>query len=298
MTVTPSATAPVQALLAHAIDYAGLFPPAGLELGPALESYLSYRDSPAAWALGRFVIPAVRLPECGELLDSLDPARPVSLSVLLGTGTAEELGAIERFERGAGSGRAVVAALEFKAWPEAGIPAMPPALAARPRYVEVPLDQSLVPALERIARTGGLAKVRSGGVTPDAFPDTGAVTRFLAETARRRLPFKATAGLHHALRGSYPLTYAPDSPRAVMYGFLNFLLAGVQAFHRFDPDAIRSLLQAGDSREIRGEPGALILGDYRFEVEELKRARRWVHGFGSCSFREPMEELDRLMEPG
>src|ERR1035441_3077289 len=75
-----------------------------------------------------------------------------------------------------------------------------------PTYCEAPLDRV----------TGAFAKVRTGGLTPDAVPAPAAIANFLRCAAHRRLPFKATAGLHHPLRSLRPLTDAAGSPRAVM----------------------------------------------------------------------------------
>ena len=80
-------------------------------------------------------------------------------------------------------------------------------------------------SLAAVRRLGGRAKVRTGGVTRDAFPTTSDLIRFLRRCVRAGLPFKATAGLHHPLRAEYRLTYAPDSPAGVMFGFLNLFLA-------------------------------------------------------------------------
>src|ERR1017187_3330475 len=55
-----------------------------------------------------------------------------------------------------------------------------------PTYCEAPLDRV----------TGAFAKVRTGGLTPDAVPAPAAIANFLRCAAHRRLPFKATAGLH------------------------------------------------------------------------------------------------------
>ena len=50
-------------LFSSAIDYAGLFPPAGLSMAEAARQHSLYVKSPHAWALGRFVLPAKRLAE-------------------------------------------------------------------------------------------------------------------------------------------------------------------------------------------------------------------------------------------
>ena len=84
-----------------------------------------------------------------------------------------------------------------------------------PTYCEAPIDQI----------TDAFAKVRTGGLTPEAIPSSAQLADFLTAAAARKLPFKATAGLHHPVRSMRALTYAPDSPRAVMHGFLNVFTA-------------------------------------------------------------------------
>src|SRR5205809_4623216 len=63
--------ASLRALLSGLIDYAGLFPPAGLPLDQAIRNYARYRHESDAWMLGRFVIPANRLAEVQPYQDEL-----------------------------------------------------------------------------------------------------------------------------------------------------------------------------------------------------------------------------------
>ena len=53
----------LRALLAHLIDYAGLYPPAALPLPEVLENYETYLALPESWMLNRLVLPAAKLPE-------------------------------------------------------------------------------------------------------------------------------------------------------------------------------------------------------------------------------------------
>ena len=53
----------LRALLHGIIDYAGLFPPASLPLDETVLAYSRHRRGPHSWALGRLVVPALRLPE-------------------------------------------------------------------------------------------------------------------------------------------------------------------------------------------------------------------------------------------
>ena len=86
---------------------------------------------------------------------------------------------------------------------------------------------------------------------------------------------KATAGLHHALRGE-------DE-----HGFLNLLCAAAFAYSR-GTDA-RSLVELLDARAL----GELPLEE--LEPDEARDARRRLFkGFGSCSWREPVDELRSL----
>src|SRR5438105_13295520 len=59
--MTPPAS--LHALLAGAIDYAGLFPPATLDMRDAVARYADYRGTAEAWALGRLVLPLSRVDE-------------------------------------------------------------------------------------------------------------------------------------------------------------------------------------------------------------------------------------------
>jgi hypothetical protein len=73
----------LRALLSGIIDYAGLFPPASLQLEQAIRNYAGYRTEPEAWMLGRFVCPAERLKELSPFVDELfENGSPLVVSVL------------------------------------------------------------------------------------------------------------------------------------------------------------------------------------------------------------------------
>src|SRR5207245_1843911 len=126
---------------------------------------------------------------------------------LLGPPPAAELDAIEQFNRRWQDFGVVVESVEAKVPAPGKLPPYPI------RYLEIPLTGELEPLLEDLVAVGGYAKIRTGGVTAEAFPDPDRLSGFLLAAARRRLPFKATAGLHHPLRGVFPFTYDRGSPR-------------------------------------------------------------------------------------
>ena len=294
----------VRALLAGSIDYAGLFPPAGLDMGTAVANYAEYRRGTDRWALGRFVVPLSRLEELEQAAADLAPAAPSAdawpLAVLLAEAGAEEIRTLGEFNcRHAAEGAPALTGdvAEVKASSVDAIEriaaALPPWLQA---YIEIPIKDDPDPLVRAIARAGARAKVRTGGVTPDAFPEAVELARFLRACAEAGVPFKATAGLHHPLRGEYRLTYEPGSPRGTMFGFLNLFLAA--AFLRegmSESDTIR-LLEERDPGSLRASAGGIEWRGRRLEAAAIRRAREeGIVAFGSCSFTEPVGEL-RLSE--
>jgi hypothetical protein len=142
---------------------------------------------------------------------------------------------------------------------------------------------------------GAFAKVRTGGLTPDAIPSPEAIADFLHRAAQLRLPFKATAGLHHPVRSLRPLTYAPDSPRAVMHGFLNVFVAAAFAWHNAERDLLVDVLTEEDPRAFEFAGDELRWRGNRLTTAQIEKARRYfAHSFGSCSFEEPIADLREL----
>jgi hypothetical protein len=242
----------LRALLEGLIDYAGMFPPAALPTDAAVANYTRYRTGERAWMLRWLVVGAAELPHVPRELDG-------SLAVL---GDADEPRA---------------AVIEAKRVVRAG----------RPVYCEVPLGD-----LDEVRRADCFAKLRTGGVKPDAIPAVADVAAFVVACAERRLPFKATAGLHHPVRAAHPLTYEPDAPRAVMHGFLNVFLAAAFAWHG-DRD-IEPVLAETDSAAFRFDERA-HWHDRSLDAGQVREARRhFAHSFGSCSFDEPVSDLEAL----
>jgi hypothetical protein len=154
-----------------------------------------------------------------------------------------------------------------------------------PSYCEAPLEQI----------ADGFAKLRTGGLTPDAIPSPEAIADFLGRAAARRLPFKATAGLHHPIRSRHPLTYASDSPRAVMHGFVNVFTAAAFAWHDVASGRLAAVLTEEDPRAFEFDEDELRWRGLRLTTAQIRSARRdFAHSFGSCSFEEPVADLRAL----
>jgi len=273
-----------RALMAGLVDYAGLFPPAALEMPEAVRRYRGYLAGEDRWALGRFVVPAARLAEfepafedvcCGE-------REPVWTLSVLGAGDLSGL------TRGAFS----VESVEVKAGSVTEAERELADLGGEiPVYVEFDPGRAaaMLPAL---ARAGARAKIRVGGVVAEAFPTVETVAGFLLACARARVPFKATAGLHHAVRGDYKLTYEADSARATMHGFANVFLAAALAWRGAEKRAVMKTLGATEFHF--GAENVRWLG-FELSSAQIASARReFAVSYGSCSFEEPIEEARAL----
>lgn len=93
------------------------------------------------------------------------------------------------------------------------------------QYIEIP-----VTADPAGLGPGARAKIRTGGLTAEAYPTAEDLAGFLHRAAIARVPFKATAGLHHPL---------PSPP---MHGFVNVFLAACQVWHgATEADALATL---------------------------------------------------------
>lgn len=296
----------IRILLRNSIDYAGLFPPAGLAMDAAVDNYHRYRAGEAAWALGRFILPASRLAQferaAAERLSQSAAGQPWLLGVLAGPDLRAELEQVAEFNRRhAGRGAARIDTIEAKA---SSADAIRDTMHLMPRdlqaYFEIPIDPDPSSLVATIGRLGGRAKVRTGGVTRDAFPPTASLLRFLQSCIRARVPFKATAGLHHPLRAEYRLTYEPDSPAGTMFGFLNLFLAAAFVAAGMEELEAAQLLEETSPLAFEFDRRGVSWRDHRIGQDALGRARNDVIvSFGSCSFTEPIEELQALnmLEP-
>jgi hypothetical protein len=294
----------VDALMTGLVDYAGLFPPASEDMRPALENYASYLDSPDGNALGRFIVPLPRLEELEESAGGLMPrgrrSQPWRLSVLVAEDVRAAADEILKFNRrhaaGSRGGSAIIDVAELKATTGDEIAHqrgdLPPRLRA---FFEIPSTGNVSPLVTRIAKAGAGAKIRTGGVTPEAFPPAQAVIDFMAACLRERVPFKATAGLHHPVRGEYRLTYQSDSPRWMMYGFLNVFIAAALLYGGESEDTALAALEESDPSTLAFEEDSIHWRDKRISAEQVGACRsEFAISFGSCSFREPIDELAQL----
>jgi len=286
------AVAPIRALMARAIDYAGLFPPASLELRAAVNDYSRYVRSPESWMLGAFVIPARRLAELSQLAPKTSERGPWVVSAIGGDDCDADMAAIRAVPKDSGIS---VRMYEARATTIAEVERIAAAANAVRCFVELPSRDDPAALIESVATHGLSAKIRTGGVTADAFPSPPDIARFMVRCAESRVAFKATAGLHHPMRGRFPLTYAPDAARDHMFGFLNVLVAATAVRNGASIADATAILERERPEALSVDERSIHWDDLTWAVAEVEDAREHaIVSFGSCSFEEPVRELTAM----
>jgi hypothetical protein len=289
-----------RAVLEGLIDYAGLFPPAGLAMSETVRNYAAYQRRPDRWALARLVVPVSRLGEFEQELhvlpevDRLGTRWPIT--ALLGAAPEPELGVVDAFNERHVHGGPRVVSLEARVASEAQVASLRRVVPSHLElFVELPLGGGMPTLVEAAKREGARAKIRTGGVNAGDIPEPEAVLAFLERARDIRIPFKATAGLHHPVRGSAPLTYAPGSARATMFGYLNLVLAATALWQGLDGRTALALLTSEDPKTLRLGEDEVTWASMRVSREAILEARReFVLAIGSCSFTEPLDEMAGL----
>lgn len=288
----------VQALLTEAIDYAGLFPPSKLPMERAVINYAGYRQGEHSWMLGRFVVPVGDLTEFVSVARAVEPIplTPWKVAAVSGADAGETFALVTDFNSKFGDAYRIDV-VEMKVATEFDITAaasgIPDGITA---YLETPSGDDLGQLAATLASLKLNAKIRTGGVTPEAFPDAKDVVRFARVCTAVGVPFKATAGLHHPLRCIKPLTYEPNSPTGTMHGFLNmFLMSGFAAAGCDAAVLERIMLEDSPDAFEFSDLGVSWRGEQFLRTAQIERMReRTIHSFGSCSFTEPTMELREI----
>ncbi|QCX29084.1 hypothetical protein FC770_10730 [Nocardioides jishulii] len=270
-------------MLTGLCDDAAIFPPGNLALEQAVPAHRDHLASEHAGLVGPFIVSAAALPRLADLVEPHERFE-VAVTVPAPTQVAEVLAAADAIPG------VLVVALEVvvpaDVDPEEVVPVLTEALAGRDDielFVELPRDERRPALVAALAGTSYRAKLRTGGVRADLYPDERELAEAVRLLVEAGVPFKATAGLHHALRNTDPATGFEQ------HGFLN-LLAAVDAAQRgADTDAVVATLAERD-------PGAVTarVRDAAARSEEVRAAFR---SFGTCSILEPRDEMADLGLP-
>jgi hypothetical protein len=298
--------ASLQALLAESIDYAGMFPPCSLALEPALRNQAQYIRSDDAWMLNTFVLPVIQFDSAKQLLPQFDPLHPLRVSAL-GPKTENATAFREAFEETEAAIRLLaahnvdlVSVNQLEMWlpPDIDLSVLEEArsiLGDLPAFWEAPAAR----AQETIGWLAELNsgtdeptfgfKLRTGGVTPDAFPTSAQIARALVVPATHQVPIKFTAGLHH------PLRQYREEVQTRMHGFLNVLGAAILAAeHKWNEKQTAVMLEDENLKSFSFGDEFFAWREWKIDLKRLNNRRKFVTSFGSCSFDEPREDLRAL----
>lgn len=298
-------TASLQALLRGALDYAGLFPPAGLALEPALRNHAQYVRDADAWMLGAFILPVAQFSAAARDLSQFDAEHPLRVSALgpktenasaFSSALSAAVDSIQAFRSGAG----VIEQFEMPLPADFNKNTLSE---IRSRVLNAKLKTFWEAPADAAERTIGLLaannadcageklgfKLRTGGVIAEAFPSSAQIAAALTAAATNKVPIKFTAGLHH------PVRLFHDSVQTRMHGFLNVLGAGVLTLeHGWTEKQIVEMLEDEDPASFSCDEDFFAWRDARISAERIAVHREVVTSFGSCSFDEPRDDLRAL----
>lgn len=251
------------------VDDAAIFPPGDADLADALAAYDARRSAWWSGLVGSFV---VRDTDLG----SVPVGVPVSVVLTTGAGAVEGVAGLAA-RRGLTLAGLEVAVRDADD-PVGNLRRID--AAARAAAVDVPLflevpgppTAAWLAAADEVAACDHRLKLRLGHVDHDLIPSADTVAAWIDAALDREVRFKATAGLHRAVR------HEPEGGGA--HGFLNVLAATATLW---DGGSAADAAQALEQRD-----GALLADT------DVASARRWFTSFGSCSVTEPLDDLIAL----
>jgi hypothetical protein len=282
----PASTVPAGppvAVWADLLDDAALFPPGDAPMRTAVPAHRGHRAGRHSPMVGAFLVPTGRLAELAGVLDDTD-----SSSGGLDVGIIAPAEALrEAVAAVLGHPRLTLAAVEVS---PSAVPADRVAATVRaavpdgvPVAVEVPRDDRRAAVLDALVGAGMRAKLRTGGVAAPAFPPEAELAAALTGCRDRGVAFKATAGLHRAVR------HRDDGTGFVHHGYLNLLLAADTAARGGEAPDIAEVLAERDVAAVTAGVVAMAPGSARWAA-----ARALFASFGTCSIHEPVADLEAL----
>ena len=290
------------------LDYAGMYPPANLPLEEAFKNFIAYQTDPQAWMLSRFVVPAKRLNEipnfderlsfttlgrgCKDMDEFLANVN-LDIADIRAFGDARKAGTVDMYEVALPASSLTdkftandIVTRAADTLNKNGITV----------FFEAPFGEGwearadkLLRALRKVKDKHVGFKLRTGGVTVDAFPSTEQVAWAIIQTREAGVPLKCTAGLHH------PIRHFNDSVQTKMHGFLNVFGAGVLAStHGLSQAEVQSILEDEQAENFVFDESGFAWNGLRVASSEIQKARLFATSFGSCSFDEPKEDLQAI----
>jgi hypothetical protein len=270
------------------IDDAAMFPPGNAAVDEAVDAHLHYRHSWFASLIGPLLVSDQKLAEVGRAVRQVGTGRgsdgnlPLAVSVVNTSGAGGLLSLIGREIQGVQL-VAVESALrdldDLAGNADRVVSAAADLDDAVRVFVEIPYAPGWEKAVAVVEAAGCYGKIRTGGLEPLDTPAFEQLSHQLSVLIEADLPFKATAGLHHAVAVS-----GSDHGRPRHHGFLNLLLA------------VEALVDGSSEREaaeLLAESGRQNVLDHvdAWNDSQASRIRRRFRSFGCCGVLDPIRDL-------
>lgn len=273
-------------LFGSLFDDAAIFPPGNKALDQAVVDHVRLAQGDLAALLGSFVVSDSRIDDLGKVAtEARSELLPLSVTVrhpsILGQ-LRERLSVLNLVDQvlslemvipnsvDVDSAIAQITHSANTAWP-----------GHVDVYIEVPRNNRRHTVLAAISRSPFRAKFRTGGTEAALYPSSSELAESILSAVQLGIAFKATAGLHHAIRNRDPVTGFEQ------HGFLNVMMA-VEAC--LAGSAVQQVAEILDCRN-----GDLVARwAHGLLTEKARSLRHFFRAFGTCSIAEPVGDLVSL----
>tara|TARA_R110002124_G_scaffold246052_2_gene411147 strand:- start:8597 stop:9589 length:993 start_codon:yes stop_codon:yes gene_type:complete len=322
----------IQPFLSQILDYAGLYPPASLPLNDAFGEYIKHYQSNEFWMLSKFVAGTNYLSDLVELINAYEEspkpflitavaAQSVSLQGFKQVVVATKKTITNAVNKSSKEIR--VPSLEIKLPENLFKAADTTELQEAIEYAVNEMTSSPILPYEIFFEISGFAfeqtnidlivdmlsnhlavlaskdleyfsnigfKIRCGGVEAFQFPPIDYLAHAIHSSVQKKIPLKFTAGLHH------PVRHYNSTVSTKMHGFLNVFGATLLCHHKgLSKAEVRNMLEDENPNNFIFSDAQFIWKDYSIASDEIQLLRsHYVTSFGSCSFDEPVEDLQEL----
>ncbi len=295
-------TAP-EVFLSKLIDYAGIFPPANLELSLALSNYRSYIQSNHNWIISKFIISSTDLKKISiKDINQFNSQNLLNLSII-SKNFNKDYNIINTFLREFSSSvkfscletqitnvtnfyNQMIEINDLIKKNKLNI-SLFFELLSKNWQDNIPLVIDNISRFNETYETNFGFKLRCGGIKKSSFPAPKYISTVLLQSIKRNIPMKFTAGLHH------PYIYKDRQINTNMYGFFNVFLSGMFA-KKYDlnkNDIIKILIDKNKDH-FQFKENKIKWQSYYITKDEILdyRLKNFI-SFGSCSFDKPCEDL-------
>lgn len=314
----------VELFCRNLIDYAGLFPPAKLNLNEAFENFVNYKNGKYNWMLSNFICPVKKLPEITQLIsEKFADERKIKISIL-GRGGHDVDDFKKNFFDDIAVWKEFLNYFPFRVFTNIFEIRFPDDLNLEndPKKISDFIDfisdyvgsnithevfiyleghqgkdwrknnKAMIRGIEmhNLKKFDCGYKLRTGGMETYSFPPVEKVTLCIRECLDTQTRLKFTAGLHHPLRHYF------DELKTMMHGFLNIFAAGIIAMrHNISDYGLNEILSDENPDNFVFQNDSFSWKDWNVSSEDIRLAREnLVVSYGSCSFDEPIEDLKAI----